>query len=105
MRRPDLFGNVLSQSGSFWEGNANIKWEFLASKFQSSPRLPIRFFTEAGLLGDVSDEGPTLLAANRHLAAILKAKGYSVTYQEVGGTHEPVHWRDTFPQALISFAK
>lgn len=105
MQRPDLFGNVLSQSGSFWEGNANIKWEFLASKFQSSPRLPIRFFMEAGLLEDVSDEGPTLLAANRHLAAILKGKGYSVTYQEIGGTHEPVHWRDTLPQALVSFAK
>lgn len=105
MRRPDLFGNVLSQSGSFWEGNANIKWEFLASKFQSSPRLPIRFFMEAGLLEDVSDEGPTLLAANRHLAAILKAKGYSVTYQEVGGTHEPVHWRDTLPPGLLALAK
>ncbi|HKF50715.1 MAG TPA: alpha/beta hydrolase-fold protein [Candidatus Acidoferrales bacterium] len=105
MQRPDLFGNVLSQSGSFWEGNGNIKWEFLASKFQSSPRLPIRFFMEAGLLEDVSDEGPTLLAANRHLAAILKEKGYSVTYQEVGGTHEPVHWRDTLPQGLTALAK
>lgn len=105
MQRPDLFGKVLSQSGSFWEGNANIKWEFLASKFQSSPRLPIRFFIEAGVLEDVSDEGPTLLAANRHLAAILKRKGYSVTHQEVGGTHEPVHWRDTLAPGLLALAK
>jgi len=105
MQRPDLFGNVLSQSGSFWEGNTNVKWEFLASKFQSSPRLPIRFFMEAGMLEDVSDEGSTLLAANRHLAAILKEKGYSVTYEEVDGTHEPVHWRDTLSQGLTALAK
>lgn len=105
MQRPDLFGNVLSQSGSFWEGNANIQWEFLANRLRARARLPIHFFIEAGLLEDVSEEGPTLLAANRHLAAILKKKGYRVTYEEVGGTHEPVHWCDTLPQGLIALAQ
>ncbi len=105
MRRPDVFGKVLSQSGAFWEGEGNTKWEFLASQFESSPKLPLRFFLEAGVLEDTSEDGPTLLAANRHLVRILKTKGYTVTYEEMGGTHEPVHWRDTFPEALISLLK
>ena len=65
LRRPDLFGLVLSQSGSFWEGHESSKWEFLASQYDASPKLLLRFFVEAGLLEDVSKGGPTLLAANR----------------------------------------
>ena len=105
MRRPDLFGNVLSQSGSFWEGHERAKWEYLASQYEASPKLPLRFFMEAGLLEDTSKDGPTLLAANRHLAKILERKGYRVVYQEVGGTHEPAHWRDTLAQGLMTLAK
>ena len=105
MQRPDLFGNVLSQSGSFWEGHQRIKWEFLANEYEGKPKLPLRFFIEAGVLENVSKSGPTLLAANRHLAEILKSKGYEVTYEEVGGTHEPVHWRDTLSQGLTTLLK
>jgi enterochelin esterase-like enzyme/dienelactone hydrolase len=105
LRRPDLFGNVLSQSGSFWEGHEDNKWEFLAAQYQASPKLPVRFVIEAGLLEDVSNGEPTLLAANRHLVKILKRKGYRVTYEEVGGTHEPVHWRGTLPGVLMALTK
>jgi enterochelin esterase-like enzyme len=67
MRRPDPFGNVLSQSGAFAEGNGkDVKWEWLASQYEASPKLPIRFFIEEGLLEDISQEGPTGVAANRH---------------------------------------
>jgi enterochelin esterase family protein len=102
MRYPELFGNVLSQSGSFWSGTPDVPWEFVAHQYESSRILPIRFYLEAGLLEDESQEGPTLLEANRHLVGVLRRKGYSVTYSEVGGTHEPVHWRGVFPQALTS---
>jgi enterochelin esterase-like enzyme len=105
MKRPDLFGNVLSQSGSFWEGHGETKWEFLATQYTDSAKLPLHFFIEAGLLEDIAKDGPSLLAANRHLVEILKKKNYDITYQEVGGTHEPVHWRDTLPDGLISLGK
>ncbi len=105
MQRPDLFGDVLSQSGSFWDGNKDVKWEWLASQYEASPKLALRFFIEAGLLEDVAKDGPTLLAANRRLVKILKSKGYLATYEEVGGTHEPVHWRKTFGDGLISLTK
>ena len=106
LRRPDLFGNVLSQSGAFWRGiDKDTKWEWLTGQYEAAPKLPIRFFLEAGVLEDVSRDGPTLLAANRRLVALLKRKGYAVTYEEVGGTHEPIHWRGEFAAGLMSLAK
>jgi enterochelin esterase-like enzyme len=105
LRRPELFGRVLSQSGSFWEGHESSQWEFLASQYDASPKLPLRFFVEAGLLEDVSKGGPTLLAANRRFVEVLKSKGYLVDYEEVGGTHEPAHWRRTLPQGLMALFK
>jgi enterochelin esterase-like enzyme len=106
MRRPDLFGNVLSQSGAFADGNGeDVKWEWLASQYEASPKLSIRFFIEEGTLEDVSRDGPTGVAANRHLAQILKNKGYIVNYEDVGGSHEPVHWRGALVEGLIWLTK
>jgi len=105
MKRPDLFGNVLSLSGAFWEGHGVTKSEFLASQYAETPKLPLHFFIEAGSLEDIAQEGPSLLAANRHLVEILRKKKYEVSYEEVGGTHEPVHWRDTLSDGLISLSK
>ena len=99
---PALFGNVLSQSGAFWTGSGDVKWEWLVTQYESRPKLPITFFVEAGRLENVAQEGPTLLSANRHLVAVLRRKGYSVTYEEVGGTHEPVQWRGQFADGLVA---
>jgi enterochelin esterase-like enzyme len=97
---------VLSQSGAFADGNGkDVKWEWLASQYEASPKLSIRFFIEEGLLEDISQEGPTGVAANRHLVEILRNKGYIVNYQEVGGSHEPVHWRSALVEGLISLTK
>ena len=106
LRRPDMFGNVLSQSGAFWRGkDKDVTWEWLVGQYEAAPKLPLRFFLEAGLLEDVSRDGPTPLAANRRLVTVLKHKGYAVTYQEVGGTHEPVHWHGEFAEGLLALAK
>jgi enterochelin esterase-like enzyme len=105
LQLPDSFGNVLSQSGAFWSGNGNVKWEWLATRYEMTPKLALRFFIEAGLLEDTAKDGPTLLAANQELVKVLKSKGYATTYLEVGGTHEPVHWRNTFADGLISLTK
>jgi enterochelin esterase family protein len=72
---------------------------------QDRPKLPIRFYIEAGRLEDVSQGGPTLLGANRHFVSVLRSKGYVVKYKEVGGTHEPVQWRGEFPEALLSLSQ
>ena len=106
MRHPEEFGNVLSQSGSFADGNGtDVKWEWLSSQYKAIPKLPLRFFIEEGLLENVSRDGPTGLAANRDFVEILKNKGYPTIYEEVGGSHEPVHWRGALAEGLISLTK
>jgi enterochelin esterase-like enzyme len=78
----------------------------LAAAFlKASPKLPLRFFIEEGLLEDVSREGPTGLVANRHFVQILKSKGYPITCEEVGGSHEPVHGRGALAEGLMSLTK
>jgi enterochelin esterase-like enzyme len=69
-------------------------------------RTPVEpVFIEEGRLEDVSRDGPTGLTANRHFVEILKSKGYPTTCEEVGGSHEPVHWREALAEGLLSLTK
>jgi len=98
MRHPEIFGNVLSQSGSFQilpEGKME-----LIRQFVEKPKLPVRFYLEAGLLE--TGDSPSLLHANRHLRDVLEAKGYFVNYSEFNGRHDDICWRGSLSTGLIS---
>lgn len=107
-RRPEVFGNVLSQSGTFsyypgWQSNATdyaIETGWLTRQFVASPKLPIRFYLEVGIF----EGGPiySLLRENRHLRDVLKAKGYSVSYAEFSGGHDYLTWRNSLGDGLIA---
>src|SRR5216684_2478221 len=60
------------------------------------------FYLEVGRMENrpEGNGGTTLLASNRHLRDVLRAKGYTIQYAEVYGDHDPVHWRRTLPEAL-----
>lgn len=105
-RRPDVFGNVLSQSGAFWPGKdrSDPNHEWLTQQFQSSPKIPIRFVLQVGVLetGEPTPlNGPSILKTNRHLRDVLNAKGYEVEYSEVAGGHEPLSWRGGIAEGLM----
>jgi len=113
LKHPEVFGNVLSQSGDFrWKPDGEKEWEWLNRQFAASPRLPLRFSFEAGLL-----EGtwwwrslpqrdpipqPPLLMANRNLRDTLISKGYPVHYTEYNGNHGLLNWRGTLASHLIA---
>ena len=112
LKHSEVFGNVLSQSGAFaWKPQGEKEWEWLKRQFAASPRLPVRFSFEAGLL-----EGtwwwrpfvpapvvqPTLLAANRNLRDTLQSKGYAVHFTEFNGNHTLLNWRGTLASHLIA---
>ena len=107
-RRPDVFGNVLSQSGAFWPGQhrEDAAHEWLTGQYAAAPRLPIRFVLQVGILeqGPTPGNGPSILRANRRLRDVLTAKGYHVGYTEYGGGHEPVGWRAQLPGGLLELA-
>ena len=113
LKHAEVFGNVLSQSGDVrWKPEGEKEWEWPNRQFAASPRLPLRFSFEAGLL-----EGawwwrflpqpdplpqPTILTANRNLRDTLQSKGYSVHYTEFNGNHGTLNWRGTLASHLIA---
>ena len=98
MRHPEVFGNVLSQSGSY-QYRPDYP-ESLIHQFAWRAKLPIRFYLEAGLME--VNETPSLLHSNRHLRDVLDAKGYEVTYSEFNGRHDHICWRGSLSQGLVA---
>jgi enterochelin esterase-like enzyme len=106
-RHPEVFGNVISQSGSFWwKPNGDAEHEWLTRQFVASPRLPVRFYLDIGLMerGPSPDGGPDQVVVNRHMRDVLRAKGYFVHYVEFNGGHEYLSWRGTLSDALLVLA-
>jgi enterochelin esterase family protein len=104
LRHPEAFGNVLSQSGAFWwraEGDAEHEW--LIRRFVAGPRLPLRFSLDVGTFEN-GFKDPGMLAANRHLRDVLRAKGYPVAYAEYVGGHDYPCWEVTLPEGLLALA-
>ena len=110
LRYPEVFGNVLSQSGAFgyfpgWEDQEATDYSpfgWLIRQFVTTRKLPIRFYLEAGLFEN--DCPDTLLAQNRRMRDVLEAKGYSVVYSEFAGGHEFLSWRGSVADGLIALA-
>jgi enterochelin esterase-like enzyme len=107
-RHPEVFGNVLSLSGSYqwfrgaFDGKAppNAEPGWLTHEFVTSPRLPVAFFLTAGRFENFHPY--SLLGENRRFRDVLLAKGYSVVYSEFSGGHDPVCWRGPFVDGLIA---
>ncbi|HEX4421641.1 MAG TPA: alpha/beta hydrolase-fold protein [Kofleriaceae bacterium] len=103
-RHPAVYGNVLSQSGSYWwapdgdpEGEAHVR------AYAGRPRLPVRFWIEIGMFehGSVKpDYDP--VTSSRHMRDVLVARGYDVTYREFVGAHDWACWRGTLGDGLIA---
>ena len=110
---------MLAQSGAFgWKPDGEKESEWLNRQFAASPRLPLRFSFEAGLMegtwwwrdlmlklpnappANLID--PTKLAANRNLRDALQGKGYAVHYTEFNGNHGMLNWRGTLASHLIA---
>jgi enterochelin esterase family protein len=116
LQHPDVVGNVLSQSGSFWWGPDYVElekravlgdapeYEWLSGQVATRPPVPIRIWMEAGSLERAPNQRgilTTLFLSNRHMHHLLQAKGYDVTYREYVGAHDFVTWRGSLADGLI----
>lgn len=101
MRHPEVFGNVLSQSGSYQYRPDDP--DGLIAQFTASARLPLRFYLEAGLME--VNETPSLLHSNRHFRDVLEAKGYELTYSEFNGRHDAICWRGSLSKGLVALTR
>ncbi len=112
LRHPEIFGNVLSQSGAFqnepspdqfFNDPAEREEERLVHEYAAAPISPLRFYLEAGAYERFGNfpKGPTLLLSNRHFRDVLQAKGYTFRYTEFPGDHSELYWRGTLADGLI----
>jgi enterochelin esterase-like enzyme len=117
LRHPEVFGTVLSQSGSYWvwEGWPNVSPRslgtesgWLTRRFATTQPLPLRFFLSVGRLevfpGAYGEVVIDQTLENRRLRDVLEAKGYPVVYREVNSDHSPLNYRTTFADGLIALA-
>jgi len=102
LRAPERFGNVLSQSGSFWWMNGtefDVGAEWLTRRYALAPELPVRFYVEVGL------QEWALLGPTRHFRDVLEAKGYDLDYAEYNGGHDALCWRGGIADGLASLCE
>lgn len=110
---PEVFGAVLSQSGSFWwrpeagspraSDDAAPNW--VAHQITArAERLPVRFYIEAGQLETQAD-GEGIRDTSRALHAALRRRGYSAAYAEPPGGHDWFSWRGTIADGLAWLAR
>jgi len=107
LRHPETFGNILCQSGSFWwkshKPEPTDEPNYLAREFLKSPKLPIKFYMDAGSFEvDMNGGGGAILEPSRHMRDVLLAKGYEVHYQENVGGHDYLSWRGSLADGLLA---
>lgn len=109
LRHPEVFGGVLSQSGSFWfspsvgtshAAQFDTETGWLTRQYATLPRRPVRFYVEVGLFeqGAVNN----MVLENRRFRDVLEAKGYPMTYSEYLGGHDYACWRGSIANGLIA---
>lgn len=97
-RHPELFGNVLAQSGSFFAApDQPIGDEWVYRNLAAGPRLPLRVYLDVG-----RHEPVFAVTAVRTMRNLLEARGYPLTYQEFSGGHDYAWWRSTLADGLIA---
>ncbi|ERI92749.1 putative esterase [Clostridiales bacterium oral taxon 876 str. F0540] len=96
-KNPDIFGNVLSQSASFWWNS-----EWLTNEFKKSNKLPLKFYLNVGIFEDKPyDDEPVMKDAIDNMYKVLLEKGYEVKYENFYSGHDYLSWGETLANGLI----
>ena len=96
-QHPDVFGNVVSQSGSYWWAPAqDAVPEWLTRRFAAESPKAVRVSMSVGAM-----EIPEQLGTNRRFRDALAARGYAVSYSEFNGNHSYLNWRADLARHLV----
>jgi enterochelin esterase-like enzyme len=97
-KNSNIFGNVLSQSASFWWNS-----EWLTKEFEKSNKLPLKFYLNVGIFeGKPYDDEPVMMDAIDNMYNVLLLKGYDVKYEHFQSGHDYLSWGETLANGLIA---
>lgn len=97
---PEVFGNVISQSGYFWYNSEYYKPNedcWISKKFKEVSRLPLKFYLDMGVL----ETKYKIIDPNINLRDTLIDKGYEVNLQWFNGGHDYLSWGENLAHGLI----
>ena len=104
---PEVFGNALSLSGSYWwapaEAPAAPPWAeggWFMRQLAEVPARPVRFHLAYGLLERGAGGEAGIVDDNRQLRNVLQARGYAVSTHEYAGGHDYYAWGGELLQGL-----
>lgn len=104
---PEIFGKVLSQSGSFWWAPGSSpaaepdEPEWLARQVAKAPAVRVVFHFQAGTFEVGRGGSAGIRQTSQHLRDVLEAKGCIASYADFGGGHGYAYWRYTLADGLI----
>ena len=97
-----IFGNVLSQSGSYWyrpESYSSVIDDcWMSSNFKKIDKLHLKFYLSIGVL-ETKDK---IIDTNINLKDTLTSKGYDVEFQWFKSGHDYLSWGENLANGLIS---
>lgn len=97
---PNIFGNVISQSGSYWYNKDNIEkghiWinDFVSSK----PKENIKFYINVGKI----EPKKTMIESNLKFKDKLIELGYDVYFEFFNSGHDYLCWGETLGNGLVN---
>jgi len=98
----EVFGNVLSQSGSYWwspKDEDTFNW--MSRQYEAVEKLSLKFYLNTGVL----ETPDRIIETNENFRDTLKSKGYSVHYETFKSAHNYIYWGETLANGLISLVE
>lgn len=104
LMHPELFGNVLSMSGSYWWAPQGEPAGWMQRAWQNlpSPMPHVRFYIDAGTFEKGRGGREGILETSRALGDILRERGLQVTQREWVSGHDYVQWQASLGCGLVA---
>ena len=104
LMHPELFGNVLSMSGSYWWAPQGEPAGWMQRAWQTlpSPMPNVRFYIDAGTFEKGRGGREGILETSRALGDILRERGLQVTQREWVSGHVYVQWQASLGCGLVA---
>lgn len=100
LRYPDIFGNVLSQSGSYWYKRKEYnddKSIWINHEFNKKEKLSLNFYINVGAI----EPKVSMKDTNKAFKDNLVRHGYEVKFEEFSSGHDHLYWGETLANGLI----